>query len=207
MSKLRRPLAGLAALTAVAALAAAAPAAARDAQTDALGTELIHTLLAPMDLKQVMIKGMESEFGDLAKNGRPEWPALMVEAANEEIDHDLPAIERLFGHALAENTSAAELREMNAFLTTEGGKALLVVIGDAAAERPMTPLSKKAEKDVEKFMRTPAGVSFQSKMQRMEKLLAPYAPDLAAELVPGLLRRFADKAEAAENARHAGAGR
>jgi hypothetical protein len=207
MSLIRRPLAGVAALAAVAALAFAAPAVARDAETDALATEIIHTMLSPMDMKGTILKGMDQEMGGMMFDGRPEWNGLMREAAVEEIDHDMPTIERMMGHAFAENSSAQELRDIIAFLKTSGGQALIVLMGDAAAGREMTQPSAKANKDIEKFSRTPAGRSFLSKMQRMEKLLEPVTNDIAAEVAPGLLRRFADKAEAAETARRAAAGR
>lgn len=209
-AEIRRPKV-LAAVAAVAALAFALPVAAQSqapaTEFETLSTQLGHDIMAATDFRGAMVRAVPAAFeGKLNEfKSRPEWAGMLEQAAVEEIDHDLPAYERMVGLAMTKGFSIEDLRATMAFFRQPGGKALLTMMADGAADRPLTKPSREASKGLQRFFATPAGRKLEARLGEVEAVLAPLQQDIAVELVPGMFRRFADKAEAGELARRAAA--
>lgn len=192
-------------LVAVAALMAAAavgvsPAMARDSEADRLGRELSTIVFTAIDLRAAMIASTEKELGSMTelKDGRPEWPALFKESIVEEFDHDMPAIEAMLGKGFARYFTLDELRAGTVILADP---ALQQVMRDAAAGKPAPTKDPKLARETERLVGTPAGKRFLEKFGKIEGMLDGMTQDLIVEVLPGMLRRFGEKAEALEAAR------
>ena len=55
-------------------------------------------------------------------------------------------------------------------------------------------------------MNTPAGSSFVTKLQKIDDVMAPIQIEVIATVMPGVMKRFGEKAEAAEVSKRAAAG-
>lgn len=170
------------------------------AETQRLGEDLARTLFEAANFKTLVSGKMletSGTFDDL--DIRPEWPQLMKDSITEEIEHDMPAIYRMFGKGFAKTMS---VEEMQAGLIIFRDPALAEVIAAAAAGRP-APKTAKVGKEATKASETRAGRSFLEKLSNIETMMDGLENDFAAELLPGIFRRFADKAEALEATRPA----
>lgn len=179
---------------------AAAPAVAAETEEARLGIEVIHIVFEAIGFESTMLaeftKEMKGSFGEV--KGRPEWEQLFRDAAAEEFAHDRTDIERLVGRKMAAGFTLAELRAGAAFLRTPGVAAALFD-KSRPKDAPMPPDLKKASDRLEK---SADGRSFVLKLGRTEVFDAS-EDEVMAMLLPGLLRRFGEKAEAAEAARAA----
>ena len=61
-------------------------------------------------------------------------------------------------------------------------------------------------KATEDLLATPAGQSFAAKLQTINTVLDPVQIQVMATVMPGVMKRFGDKAEAAEVAKRAALG-
>ena len=177
-----------------------APAHAQTAEAEVLGVQVARTIFQAISFDKLIAKeigGTTDAFG--AIKSRPEWNRYLVEAMQEEVRHDLPLFETMFGRALAKDMTVEELR---AGATLLADPALQAMIKQAAEGGPEP--ADRPSRETERLAATSAGRSFLTKLTRIEERLEPLQDEFAVELVPGAFRRFADKAEAGEAARRQG---
>src|SRR5689334_19791488 len=106
---MRRILAGLAAGLML--LVSPGPALAQTAEQQALGLQIAQLMFKLMSLEDLIAKEAQNDSDFLSDmKSRPEWKGYLVTAMQEEIRHDMPAIEQMFGRALASSMTPAELR-------------------------------------------------------------------------------------------------
>lgn len=180
-------------------LAAAAPLRAQTSDPEALGTALAHELMTAADFRGVFVRALaQPHFAEVyGLQMRPGWESWLREAAAEEVDHDMPELERLAGHAFALRFTTLELQALLAFLERPAGQALLAyVAGDAAGQAPPPP-SGETRAEIEQFLATPEGASIQAKFEDMGPLAEALEQEFLEELAPGVVERFNEKSEAA----------
>lgn len=173
------------------------------AQTDerqALGLQVAQVMFKALSLEDLIAKEAQGDTSDIFAEvkSRPEWKGYLVAALQEELRHDMPAIERMFGRAIAKDMSAEELRVGLALMNEPEIQA--VFRAGAEGREPTGRPSRK----VERMASTRAAQSFLEKLGTLDKTLDPLIEDVLIELMPGTMRRFADKAEAGEARRAAG---
>jgi hypothetical protein len=190
------------------ALAQEAPSAAQpapSAESDRLGVEMAHILMGGVDYKAILsqnIGELDQTFGQI--KGRPEWADLFKQAFLEEVDQDRPAFDRIIGLAFAQYFTLDELRAGTAFLRGPGGAALAQIVADSSAGKPPGTLSPDVQREMTEAAQTPAGRSFFEKFGQIGPVMDKVQPDFVAAFLPGVFRRFGEKAEADEAARQAG---
>lgn len=171
------------------------------AEADALGVRIAHLIFTALDLKTLFAKEMQSS-GDLDTFAkfRPNWPRFMAEAAAEEVAQKLPQIEGLMGRVMASYFTVEEMRAGVAILSDPG---MVGFIQKAMADdsfkldtRALTPATRKA-------MSSAAGQRFSDKFSRIDEPLESIDGEVAVLIIPGFMRRFADKVDAEEAARKA----
>ncbi|ODT85246.1 hypothetical protein [Phenylobacterium sp. SCN 70-31] len=175
------------------------PASAQTSEAETVGIELARTLFRAISFEALIAKevgGAGNPFGDVPS--RPEWTGYLIDALREEIAHDLPVFEGRFGRTLAKEFSLAELRVGLVILSDPMMQAAMRAgsESDGAAEPQGQP-----SREIRRALARPEGVAFMNKLERLDRYLEPLQDDLAAELLPGALRRFADKVDAGEAAR------
>ena len=181
------------------AILAAGGAQAQSAEAEALGVEVARTIFRAVSFDQVIAKELGSAKDAFAEvKSRPEWSGFLIQAMQEEVRHDLPTFERMFGRALARDMSVDELRAGAQLLADPALQAAIRAAAQDGAEPTVRP-----SRDTERIAATRAGRAFLGKLEKIEERLAPLQDEFAAELIPGAFRRFADKAEAGEAARKA----
>lgn len=176
------------------------PPHAQTAEAEALGVQVARTIFQAISFDKLIAKelgGATDAFGDI--KSRPEWNGYLVEAMQEEVRHDLPLFESMFGRALAKDMTVEELRAGAALLSDPALQAMI----KSAAEGGPEPTARPS-RETERLAGTSAGRSFLAKLTKIEERLEPLQDEFAVELVPGAFRRFADKAEAGEAARRRG---
>ena len=177
----------------------AAPAAV-EAQTadrrQELATEFIRTMFEGGVFQQAMARELPAITAGFAETPgfRPEWKSLFEQAFLEELDHDLPKLHALFGRSLAAAMSQAELEAGLALLKTSGGQAMLRP--SATGDRPT--LTPAQERELQRALRSAEARRFASKLSGVEIGGDADKAALMTELLPGVLRRFGEKAEALE---------
>lgn len=182
---------------------AAGAARAQTAEAEARGRQIAHSLIEAVDFDKAVIQSAKQSMGgtvDFGVKSRPEWSHYLVDALSEEVQHNGTLFEGLLGHALAKTLTEPEL------------KAGVVIVADRAFQAKMAqdaggaaPSTLAPSRDTERVIRTPAGKAFLSRLEKLDAVINPLIDDFAAAIMPGMLRRFADKVEAGERARQAGA--
>jgi hypothetical protein len=191
----------VAALLAVAPLAAPAPVAARVAAAPASdpladATEVSEIMFGVIDFRTLLTKSIKDEMaGDPTFNLRPEWPGLLTEAVVEEFDHDRPALIGLFARQMVKNFTGEELRQGVIMMRDPEAQRLFAAGAAGQTELGRTP---KFGKEFTRAANTAAGTSFMTKLGRLDTMMGSMENDFIVELLPGMLRRFGEKAEAAE---------
>ncbi|MDP1738355.1 MAG: hypothetical protein Q8L23_13065 [Caulobacter sp.] len=185
------------------ALAQPAPARAAPAPADErqqLGEQMAHVIFAALDLRALISKAA-AETSELEDFGaiRPEWTGFLRDAVIEEIDHDLPAIERILGKAFAGVFTVEELRVGVKIMSDSSFQRFL-----AAEAAGKETADVKPSREIERLTRTRTGVTFLEKMEHIDDIMSSVETEMFAELLPGVFRRFGEKAEAAETRRAAG---
>jgi hypothetical protein len=177
-----------------------------DAEREALGASLAQKFLAAMDFNRTMEKSFSSErFADLAKM-RPEWPAMISEAVVTTIEESPQEIANLMGRFYAATFSTGELRSAVAYLQTPGGAAFLNVMHETAMGRPRPALSPEDQAALNRMRATPDGAAFFNRLAASKATANSFATDFMVVVLPKAMRRFGEKADAAEAARQAAAG-
>jgi hypothetical protein len=177
-----------------------APAAqAQTAEQKALGAQVAGLIFQAISFDDLITKEIQGDpdklFGDV--RSRPEWGRFLVEAMKEEVQHDLPALEQLFGDSLAKAMSLEELKAGVALLSEPTMQQALKAYG--AGGEPAGEPSREAER----LASSRAGRAFLARFEKIDDLITPLEDEFVAELLPGAFRRFADKVEAGEQARKA----
>ena len=190
------PLACCAAALALAAPAFAAPAASP------LQIQMAEKMLDFIGFKTQVQLSMENGTLPLSLlDTRPDWTPMFKAAIAEELDHDMPVIDSMIGQTLGKTFTDDELKVGLTIVSDPNLRAIYT-----AAQNGAPVPDVQIAKTTEAALATPAGQSFASKLQTINDALAPLLVDVTATLVPGTLRRFGDKADAAEIAHRAAAG-
>ncbi len=191
----------LAMLACVAGVALAPVAHAQTAEADALGREIAQRVLTALPLEELVAGNMSATtmFKDVPQ--RPEWSTYMADAAKEEFNADLPQFAALMGHEIAKQMTIAELRAGIELFRGPAGDSMARVMAASARKEPGVSPSPELEGAYRHVLAQPDGKTFLSKMSQMERLLEPVTSDAIVILVPGMMRRFGEKAEAGERAR------
>ena len=182
---------------AVPALAAPAPAASQ-AEHQKLADDLSSLIFDMVDFRAVMAQAVSgadlgAEFGET----RPEWPRMIETAIVEEIEQDMPKIKRMAAIQFAKHFTAEELRAGLQVFKDPAVKAAF----EAGAAGREAPKGLEPSRATIKLMETPAGRRFIEKLGSIDTIMKPLESEFMAEVFPGAMRRFADKAEAAEATR------
>ena len=194
-------------LAAALAVATAAPAFAQTprgaAPTSApLQAQLAAKLLDFIDYKAgVRARMTGSNLPPELVSVRPEWENLWKQAMAEELDHDMPTIESMVGKALVKTFSDDEMKAGLQIISDPGLKAIYL-----AAQSGAKPPDATVAKATDDLMNTPAGSSFASKLQKIDEVMDPVQIEVMATVMPGVMKRFGEKADAAEVQKRAAAG-
>ena len=133
---------------------------------------------------------------------RPEWEGQWKQAMGEELDHDMPTIESMVGQGLVK-TFTDDV--MKAGLRIDADPALKAIYL-AAQAGARAPAGVEVSKATDTLMNTPAGASFVSKLQKIDDVMDPIQLEVMATVMPGVMKRFGEKADAAEVSKRAAAG-
>jgi len=179
------------------AMAGAGDVRAQTPEAEALGARIAHLIFEAVDFDAVMIRAVrEKAVGVDGLESRPEWVAYLREAMAEEIAHDMPAFERLFGLTLAKSLSVEEL------------KAGIIIMSDPTIQATMAAGAQKKEtppgqpsREAERAAGSAAGRGFLKRMDRLETMFDDLEGEFLGEIMPGTFRRLADKIDAGEQAR------
>ena len=179
----------------------AAPAFAATAATP-LQTQMAEKMLDFIGFKaQVQLSMENGTLPQSLLDTRPDWKATFKVAIAEELDHDMPVIDSMIGQTLGQTFTDDELKAGLKIVSDPNLRAIYT-----AAQNGAPVPDVRIAKATEDALATPAGQSFASKLQTINDALAPLLVDVTATLVPGTLRRFGEKADAAEIAHRAAAG-
>lgn len=181
---------------AVAVLFAPMAAQAQTPESEALARQVAHDVIEAINLDAVFQQALRESSSTVAPMGefRPAWPKFVLDAMSEELAVSGPAIERIIGRRMATTLTLEELKAGAIIVADPRIKAAFAAMG--RGERPAT---QDCGRDCMRAMRQPAGQGFMRKMQDSEKLFGKESMgDFVAAVMPGFLRRLADKIEAAE---------
>jgi hypothetical protein len=194
-------------LAAVLALAAAEPAVAQAARAATpaarpLQAQLAAKLLDFIDYKaSVRARMAGSTLPPELLAVRPEWEGLWRQAMTEELDHDMPTIESMVGKALVTTFTDDEMKAGMQIVADPALKAIYL-----AAQSGAQPPSVTVAKATDDLMNTPTGASFVAKLQKIDEVMSPVQIEVMATVMPGVMKRFGEKADAAEAQKRAAAG-
>jgi hypothetical protein len=189
-------------IPALAAALALLAAPASHAAVTPLQAQMAQKMLDFIDFKSQVQAGMEaSTLPGALLDTRPDWRPLFKAAVADELAHDMPVIDSMVGQTLGGTFTDDEIK---AGLTIVSDPNLRIIY--LAAQSGGRPPDVQIAKATEDALATPAGQSFAGKLQTIDGVFQPLLVDVTATLVPGVLRRFGEKAEAAEVQRRAAAG-
>jgi hypothetical protein len=94
--------------------------------------------------------------------------------------------------------------EMKAGLQIVADPALKAIY--LAAQSGAQPPSVTVSKATDDLMNTPNGSSFVAKLQKIDDVMAPVQVEVMATVMPGVMKRFGEKAEGAEVQKRSAAG-
>jgi len=199
------------ALIAAALLALAAPALAQTAKAPArpaatsgprLDLQLAARLLDFIEYRNAVRRGMEgSTLPTELVAIRPDWTPMFKTAMDEELDHDMPVIESMLASGLRSTFTDDEIKAGIQIVSDKGLKAIYTAAHNGAPPPPV-----EMSKATEDLLSTPAGQSFAAKLQTINTVLDPVQIEVMATVMPGVMKRFGDKAEAAEVQKRAALG-
>jgi len=184
----------LAAAAAVSAnLALAGAGLAQPGPSDQLGRQVAHELFTAVNMAGLIRQGALNNSAGLEAFGkiRPEWKPLMLEAMDETVSEDQPALEGVLGRAMAKTMTADELSAgLTVFRDPQARTAI------AAAARHENVGAPTCSQECLHAMGSPAGMGF---MRKMQTAFGPEAQtEMMAVVVPDMFIRFGQKAKAAE---------
>jgi hypothetical protein len=193
----------LIAVSAALALLAPAFAHAATAPASGLSVQLASKLLDFIDYKTQVRRNMQgSTLPPELVAVRPNWDPIFKQAMTEELDHDMPVIESMLGATLGKTFSDDEMKAGLKIVADPGLKAIYAAAQAGGSE----PQGVAISKETDALMNTPAGASFVKKLQGIDTVLAPVQIEVMATVMPGVLRRFGEKADAAEIAKRSASG-
>jgi len=207
MKRLLLPLAAALACTAAAPALAQAqkPAQARPAASTSgqpLQAQLAAKLLDFIDYKAgVRARMTGSTLPPELLAVRPEWEGLWRQAMTEELDHDMPTIESMVGQALVKTFNDDEMKAGMQIVADPALKAIYL-----AAQSGSNPPNVTVAKATDDLMNTPSGSAFVAKLQKIDDVMAPVQVEVMATVMPGVMKRFGEKADAAEVKKRSAAG-
>ncbi len=191
-------------LTIALALAASAPTLAQAPRAAAtpLQAQLAAKLLDFIDYKAgVRARMTGSSLPPELVTVRPEWEGLWKQAMAEELDHDMPTVESMVGQALAKTFTDDEIKAGLQIVADPALKAIYLA-AQSGAQPPQVTVAKATDD----LMNTPAGSSFVTKLQKIGDVMDPVQLQVMATVMPGVMKRFGEKADAAEVQKRAAAG-
>jgi cytochrome c5 len=179
------------------ALAQRAPAASAKPEL-----QLANRLLDFIEYRNAVRRGMASSTlpAELVAV-RPDWTPMFKTAMDEELDRDMPVIESMLASGLRKTFTDDEMKAGIQIVSDKGLKAIYMAAQNSAPE-PAVEVAKATED----LLATPAGQSFATKLQTINTVLDPVQIEVMATVMPGVMRRFGEKAEAAEVQKRAAAG-
>lgn len=186
------------------ALGGTAPALAQAARAAAtpLQAQLAAKLLDFIDYKAgVRARMTSSNLPPDLVSVRPEWDGLWKQAMTEELDHDMPTIESMVGQALVKTFTDDEMKAGLQIVADPALKSIYLA-AQSGANPPQVALTKATDD----LMNTPAGSSFVAKLQKIDEVMDPVQLEVMATVMPGVMKRFGEKADAAEVRKRAAAG-
>jgi cytochrome c5 len=184
------------------ALAATPPAKAPVSASAKPELQLAAKLLDFIEYRNAVRRGMEgSTLPAELVAVRPDWTPMFKTAMDEELDRDMPVIESMLASGLRKTFSDDEMKAGLQIVSDKSLKAIYMAAQNGAPE-PAVEVSKTTED----LLATPAGQSFAAKLQTINTVLDPVQIEVMATVMPGVMRRFGEKAEAAEVAKRAAAG-
>jgi len=186
----------------IAAALAIAPAVHAAPAATPLQTQMAEKMLEFIDFKAQVQRGMESStLPDALLDTRPDWKPILKTAVAEELDHDMPVIDSMVGQTLGQAFTDDELR-IGLKIVSDPNLRLIYLAAQNGGRPPEAPISKATED----ALASPAGQAFANKLQTVNTLFQPLLVEVTATVVPGALRRFGEKAEAAEVQKRVAAG-
>lgn len=191
----------VAAVLALLVFAWASTAAAQTTRHQDLGRQFVETML-PADSYNQMLATMSGKFTQTftrESNIPVEWAPLMEEAAREEMSAIKPLVLQIMGNGMARYFSEAELEFGIAFYRSSAGRKIMA----ASRANAKASLTAAEERELDRLYRSPAGRSFFAKGDTIEQAFESVETEFVRTLLPGLMRRFGEKAEAFEAARRA----
>jgi hypothetical protein len=201
MRRLILPLAAALACATAAPALAQPPRAAAAASTP-VQAQLAAKLLDFIDYKaSVRARMTGSNLPPELVAVRPEWESLWKQAMADELDHDMPTIESMVGQALVKTFSSDEMKVGLQIVSDPGLKAIYL-----AAQNSAKPPAVTVAKATDDLMNTPTGASFVAKLQKIDEVMSAVQIEVMATVMPGVMKRFGEKADAAEAQKRAAAG-
>jgi hypothetical protein len=193
----------LSSLAAILALAASDPALAQAPRAATpLQAQLAAKLLDFIDYKAgVRARMTGSTLPPELVAVRPEWTGLWRLAMAEELDHDMPTIESMVGQALVKTFTDDEMKAGMQIVADPALKAIYLA-AQSGAQPPQVTVAKATDD----LMNTPTGSSFVTKLQKIGDVMDPVQLEVMATVMPGVMKRFGEKADAAEVQKRAAAG-
>jgi hypothetical protein len=195
-------------------------AAAKDAPSPealALGVSIVHGGYAAVDdnawtqlnafMTIIAARMPPDKFG--ATGLPPKWAPLMLTGMVDTLRSDQPVMEQSIGRALARLCTPDDLKILAEFMNGPAPaffvKKAMTGFGGAKDETPPPPEVQAA---MDKFAKSGVMERLQARMQDKDKdKLIAIAVDASIPIVARFMRRFGEKAEAAEAPHAAGAGR
>jgi len=189
-------------LAALAALAASPALAQAPRASTPLQTQLAAKLLDFIDYKAGVRSRMSgSTLPPEILAVRPDWDGMWKQAMGEELDHDMPVIESMVGQGLVKTFTDDEMKVGLQIVSDPALKAVYL-----AAQNGVRPPDVTVAKATDDLMNTPSGSSFVTKLQKIDDVMAPIQLEVMATVMPGVMKRFGEKADAAEVSKRAAAG-
>lgn len=163
--------------------------------------EMSHALLKAIPWDK-LLDSQAGEFGKTFSDGmgRPEWTGYMLTAAREEFQAKNSMIEQSFASYLASQFSDEELISIEPMFLGEAGDYMSSIVANTATKKSVSPPSPAVMKTMQKLEKSGAARRFSEKFANLN-YQKYFESEFIQLIVPGMFRRFGEKAEAAEIAR------
>jgi hypothetical protein len=181
---------------------AAHPAWAQSDESRQLSREIAHKVLSAIP-SEGLAESASGSLNFLATDfpQRPEWKGFFAQAMVEEFDADRPLIEQIVGDTIAQQVTVEELRAGIVMFRGAAGDDVARIIAATVRHQKAPPPGPEMDTAYRQLAADPAGRRFADKLGQVDKLLKGATSDVVVALIPGVMRRFGEKAEVAERAR------
>jgi hypothetical protein len=186
-------------LAALMMLATGAPALAQSAEKIQLAQGIARELFGAVDFTHLVAEGAKSSMGDLGQSvaARPEWSQMIADALNEQLAAGREPMEAVFARRLAVVFTVEELRAGQAIISDPA-----IARGIGASTRGEDSRGDVCSRPCMRAMDSPAGRAFVRKFGDTDRFFDKEAEaEFVAAIMPGFLRRLADKIESGERTR------